>query len=95
MDKNIISNLGHAISVNERKNIYITGVNKLESFDEEEFLMETTMGYLVVKGNDLELVKLDTKDGNVSIKGQIMGLTYMDQLGKQKKKGSFLDALFK
>ena len=52
----------HGISINERKVTNITGVNKIESFDEEEFLLETNMGYLVIKGNSLEILKLDTKD---------------------------------
>ena len=61
----------HGISINERKLVYITGVNKIESFDEEEFLLDTNMGYLVIKGNGLEIVRLDTKDGIVSIKGNV------------------------
>ena len=30
----------HGISINERKSIYITGVLKIDNFDEEEFLLE-------------------------------------------------------
>ena len=29
----------HGISINERKSIYITGVLKIDNFDEEEFLL--------------------------------------------------------
>ena len=51
MDKNIssVNNISqnHGISINERKSMYITGVLKIDSFDEEEFLIETNMGYLV------------------------------------------------
>ena len=61
----------HGISINERKLVYITGVNKIESFDEEEFLLDTNMGFLVIKGSSLEIVRLDTKDGIVSIKGNV------------------------
>ena len=64
----------HGISVNERKLVYITGVLKIESFDEEEFLLETNMGFLAIKGSGLEIVRLDTKDGIVSIKGTIDSL---------------------
>ena len=65
----IINNYNHSITITERKNLLITGVKKIENFDSEEFLLETVMGFLVVKGEDLELVKLDTLAGNVSIKG--------------------------
>lgn len=84
----------HAISINERKMINITGVLKLESFDEEEFLMETNMGHLVIKGKDLELIKLDTKDGVVAIKGLIISMSYLEDLKKQNKKGRLFEKLF-
>ena len=81
MDKSINENISynHGISINERKTIYITGVLKIESFDDEEFLMETNMGYLVVKGEGLEIIKLDTKDGIVSIKGLIISMSYIER----------------
>ena len=71
MDKtsNIDSGYNHSLSIAERKSIVLTGVKKIESFDSEEFLMETTMGYLAIKGSELEIIKLDTYQGNVSIKG--------------------------
>ena len=85
----IINNYNHSITITERKNLLITGVKKIESFDSEEFLLETVMGFLVVKGEDLELVKLDTLAGNVSIKGLIKGFSYMDDNnGKKEKDGS-------
>ena len=85
----IINNYNHSITITERKNLLITGVKKIENFDSEEFLLETVMGFLVVKGEDLELVKLDTLAGNVSIKGLIKGFSYMDENnGKKEKDGS-------
>ena len=51
MDKDhVVSNYNHSINILERKNILVTGVKKIESFDDEEFLMETVMGFLVWKG---------------------------------------------
>ena len=84
----------HGISINERKLIYITGVLKIESFDEEEFLLETNMGFLVSKGSSLEIVRLDTKDGIVSIKGQVDSLAYLENL-KKGSKSSVFEKLFK
>ena len=45
----------HSININERNGIYITGVLKIDSFDDEEFLLETNMGYLAIKGKILNL----------------------------------------
>jgi sporulation protein YabP len=80
MDKdNTISTMNHNITVTDRKNIMITGVKKIDSFDEEEFLMSTTMGYITLKGECLEIMKLDTFQGTVSIKGKINSFQYMDK----------------
>ena len=96
MDKidSVITSLNHSITINERKNIIITGVKKIESFDDEEFLMETTMGNLRLLGEGLELLKLDTNDGNVKIKGKINSITYIDG-SVNKNKESVFNKLFK
>lgn len=92
----IINNYNHSITITERKNLLITGVKKIENFDSEEFLLETVMGFLVVKGEELELVKLDTLAGNVSIKGLIKAFSYMDDNNKKtKENNSVFNRLFK
>lgn len=94
MDKiETINTLNHNISINERKNIIVSGVKKIESFDNEEFLMETTLGFLIIKGHELEIVKLDTYQGVVSIKGIFTNLNYVEENSK-KSEGMF-SKLFK
>lgn len=93
--KDIEASFNHGISLAERKNIVVTGVKKIESFDNEEFLMDTTLGFLTIKGSELEIIKLDTYQGNVSIKGKIDSLTYMDTNNVKNKDDSFLGKLFK
>lgn len=78
----------------DRSNISITGVNKIVSFDDEEFLMETVMGNLRILGNGLELLKLDTVDGNVKIKGKINSFMYIEGKTKNKEE-SIITKLFK
>ena len=95
MDKDIITSSNHSISITERKNIVLSGVKKIDSFDNEEFLLETIMGYIVIKGSDLEIIKLDTYQGNVSIKGKINSLTYMESATKKEKEESIISKLFK
>lgn len=90
----VITNYNHGISLAERKNLLVSGVKKIENFDEEEFLMETTMGFLVVKGEDLELIKLDTMQGNVSIKGKINSMDYIEETKSKDNQGIF-NRLFK
>ena len=94
--KEMENGFNHGITMAERKNIIVSGVKKIESFDSEEFLMETTLGFLIIKGSELEIIKLDTYQGNVSIKGRMDSLLYLDDLNTKKdKEGSFLNKLFK
>lgn len=96
MDKdNIITTSNHSITLNERKNLIITGVKKIDSFDDEEFLLETSMGYVVIKGESLEIIKLDTFQGNVSIKGRVNSFTYMESSTKKEKEDGIFSKLFK
>lgn len=94
MDKEI-STSNHNVAVNGRKNISLTGVKKIESFDENEFLLETIMGFMNIKGSSLEIVKLDTYQGDVTIKGKIDSLTYLDSTKKKNKEDSIFTKLFK
>lgn len=93
--KDIEASFNHGISLAERKNVVVTGVKKIESFDNEEFLMDTTLGFLTIKGSELEIIKLDTYQGNVSIKGKIDSLMYTDNVAVKNKDDSFLGKLFK
>lgn len=79
----------HEVKITDRKTIYLTGIKKIVSFDNEEFLMESNMGVILLKGESLELNKLDTSDGNVKIKGKINSLSYVDGKNKNKDEGLF------
>lgn len=94
MDKDIVTNT-HNISITGRKNINISGVKKIENFDENEFLLETNMGYMQIKGTNLEIIKLDTYQGDVVIKGKIDSLSYLESAKKQENKESIIAKLFK
>lgn len=94
MDKDIVI-ANHNVNITGRKNINITGVKKIDNFDENEFLLETNMGNLLIKGEGLEIIKLDTYQGDVSIKGRIDSLTYTESLNKKQKNESVLSKLFK
>lgn len=95
MDKFVENNgVNHIVSLNERKSIVITGVKKIESFDNEEFLLNTNLGAMLIKGEGLEMIKLDTLEGNVSIKGRINAINYLDNVEKGKD-SSIFNKLFK
>ena len=53
------------------------------------------MGFIIIKGEELEIIKLDTYQGNVSIKGKINSLIYMESLNKKEKEDGIFNKLFK
>ncbi|MCT2534306.1 sporulation protein YabP [Aquibacillus koreensis] len=84
----------HNIRMNNRRNLEITGVKEVDSFDNEEFLLKTEMGYLIIRGENLQMKNLDVEQGNVAIKGKIYELSYLDEEHGEKAKG-FFSKLFK
>ena len=95
MDKEKVENFNHVIKIAERNNILITGVKKLENFDPNEFFIETVMDFLLIKGEDLELIKYDTFQGSLSIKGKVIALDYLEQSKTKAKAESLITRLFK
>ena len=91
MDKNetSINNYSQSINLLDRKTLVITGVKKIDTFDKLHFILDTTMGYMIVKGEELELVRLDTMAGNVTIKGTINSLEYLLDNKKNKEESIF------
>lgn len=79
----------HDVMMRGRKLLDITGVKQVESFDNEEFLLETSMGFLAIKGQNLQMKNLDVEKGIVSIKGKIFDLVYLDEHHGEKAKGFF------
>jgi len=68
----------HQVIIKDRKLMEITGVKKLYSFDNESFVIETTMGVLTVHGYDLEMQNLELDKGELSIVGHIINHEYDD-----------------
>ena len=94
-DNSNYNNYNHSINLLERKTLVVTGVKKIENFDNLHFLMDTSMGFMLVKGDDLELIKLDTLAGNVTIKGVINSIEYILENNKKSHDDSIFNRLFK
>lgn len=93
MDKNIEDNNNHLINIIGRKNIVLTGIKKINTFDDEEFYVDSIMGKIIIKGEKLELIKMDTFQGNLSIKGKIIAINYLED--KSIKAENIISRLFK
>lgn len=68
--------LPHKLQLNERKQLTMTGVTEVVSFDETAVVLQTSLGCLVVQGEGLQLRNLSQEGGQVAVEGQISGLHY-------------------
>lgn len=85
----------HKVSMTNRKNCLINGVNDVLSFDIHEILLETEQGMLMIKGDDLHVSRLTLEKGEVDIDGRIDSLTYSDAASSGHKNESLLTRLFR
>lgn len=84
----------HSITIDNRNKTIITGVKKLDAFDEKEFMVDTKMGYIKIKGEGLGLEGMDMDKGVLTIRGSLIELRYTGK-DKQEEKESFIKKIFK
>ena len=75
------------------KNQNITGVEQVESFNDNTILLNTVKGGIIVKGEELNINKLNLEEGNVKINGIVNGITYSNK--EFGSKGNILGKMFK
>lgn len=85
----------HKLTMSNRKNCTLTGVNDVLSFDIHEILLETEQGMLMIKGDDLHVSRLTLDKGEVDVEGKVDSLTYSDVSGVGHKGESLLAKLFR
>jgi sporulation protein YabP len=86
----------HEVMMANRNTMEVTGVVSVESFDSEEFLLQTDYGYLGIRGQDLHIKNLDLEQGRVSIEGHFLDISYLDvHMPRTDKHKSVLGRLFK
>lgn len=85
----------HEIMMFNRKKLEISGVLNVESFDSEQFLLETECGFLCIKGQNLHMKNLSLETGQVSIEGYVRELGYKEESQGGSKSKGFMGRLFK
>lgn len=85
----------HVVNMIERERLSMTGVVEVFSFDEEIIELESTQGYVEIKGEELHIVKMNLDDGDLVVEGTISEIVYHDSQNAIKKKGSIMSKLFK
>ena len=66
----------HTLILEDRSTLRISGVKDIGSFSEAKVILDTTMGELTVKGQELHVIGLDPDTGELSMTGKIRSLLY-------------------
>lgn len=70
------AHLPHKLQLNERESLTMTGVAEVVSFDENTVVLQTSLGLLVIQGQQLQLKNLTLEGGQVAVEGSIRALSY-------------------
>ena len=66
----------HKLQLNERRQLTMTGVTEVISFDEDTVVLQTGLGTLIVQGSQLQLKTLSLEGGQVAVDGSICAMLY-------------------
>lgn len=83
----------HSLLIDDRQRITITDVEDVASFNEQSIVISSRSGAIIVKGENLHVLKLDLEEGKIVIEGIINSATYTEKKGKKEK--SFWSKIFK
>ncbi len=88
------TNIMQNLILENRNKLSISGVLDVLSFDDQIVIIETEMGLLTVKGENLKINKLSIDTSEVIVEGDIFELAYNDE-NINKKSSGFLNKIFK
>ena len=91
MDKNIKPKNEHKITLINRNEMALTGVIEVLSFTDTEISLKTSCGNLLLRGNSLNIGRLNTDTGELNVTGCITILKY----SKGKDSAGLFEGLFK
>lgn len=89
-----IENKKSNMTLENRSRLVLSGVVEVVCFDDKVIILDTTLGTLTIKGQDLKMQKLDVQNGDVIIIGLINSCIYTTTESK-KEKDSIIARLFR
>ena len=91
-DEKKTSLLPHNCILEDRRTLSVTGVNDVDSFDEQTIVAVTDLGELTIRGEKLHITRLSLEIGELQVEGNIAALVYSDEAPKS---GGFFSKVFR
>jgi len=86
----------HNVVISNRRQMTVSGVIRVDNFNENIIVVITEAGQMTVEGVSLHISKLSLETGDMNIDGDITGLLYSNEISDTGGKSSkFLSKLFK
>ena len=79
----------HSVVLENREKANISGVDDVESFDEQNMMIHTQLGTVSIKGSGLHINKYNVESGDLLIEGLVDEVLYLDDEGGGKRGGLF------
>lgn len=86
---------GHTLYMQNRKELHLSGVQDVRSFDEQEVVLDTEMGVLIIRGGGLHMVRFTLEKGEIDIDGRVDSFVYTDKMRRGKSGESFFARLLR
>jgi len=85
----------HTASLDNRERAVFSGVQDVESFNDEQVVLITASGAIILSGQNLHISKLNLDDGQLVVDGFVYALEYDDSSAPSGGKGGMFSRLFK
>ena len=79
----------HNLILENRNKLNLSGVIKVDNFDENEVLLQTHLGKMTIRGEELHITRFNTETGDLLLDGNIIAIVYTTD----KSSGGFFSRL--
>jgi len=93
-NKRTSTNYIQNVFLENREKLNVTGIIDVLSFDDQIIIVETDLGLLTIKGENLKITKLSIDTSDFIVEGQIVGLNYSSS-DHIKRNSNLLSKIFK
>lgn len=79
--------LPHKLTLDQRNRLTLIGVTEVVRFEDTAVVLQTSLGELVVQGQELQLKTLSLEGGQVEVRGNVSALVYQESRAARGWKG--------
>lgn len=85
----------HSVLMDNRERVAVTGVDDVESFNEQEVILISSVGGIRIIGQNLHISRLNLEEGQLMIEGIIVALEYEQRAERHMKGTGLLSKIFR